>query len=507
MNHFHQRFRDDLSSFVSRADRFILADQYPDAVEELEHAITLYPQESELRRKLAAVYLALRQPDKALESAREAVALNPNNDKALEQTALALIRQYRLSDALACLEAALEALPIEPHYYYLKAFCLHYLNKQEEALEAISRAIALNPAYLAYRRFRDEINDPDSKNLATGPEYAALVPRDPDFVLSYSQFARKLILQGRFFTAASSYWQAVQDDPMQTDYKNRLFRLLNSVFMLNPLRKKKSVLSQFHDDIARFYTQHRTTLSLWARTRYCYRYFIVSLLAALVLFYKFPSVYTLLGTGIVMSGIYLYFSLHILSLRRHERLHLHAAPARTGTNILPPLLRSTGHLALFFFAVLLLFVLFRVSHGLLITTAAATLLMTLLYASLWPVVVYAHRRDKERYHTRARRAGGGALAVLILFVLLLEQVSGQRLPLQVETLLLSGGLLLASVYFYLGPGISRYQAHNLAVYFCPGILGATAWRIIRRQLAALFFLSLSGLFFLAGIVGIVTTGM
>jgi tetratricopeptide (TPR) repeat protein len=71
--------------------------------------------------------------------------LDPKNDAYLEMLARTCASQSQYAQALAYLERSLELNPWHARNYVLKAELLAFLGDRERALEAMEKALALDP--------------------------------------------------------------------------------------------------------------------------------------------------------------------------------------------------------------------------------------------------------------------------------------------------------------------------------------------------------------------------
>ena len=91
---------------------------------------------------MSAFYNRTGDPDKALEYARRAIALDPRSDRALFQKARADEHQGRLNDAVGALNQAIAINPKASSYYYVLAGVyrnLGWLDESKKALDSFKR--------------------------------------------------------------------------------------------------------------------------------------------------------------------------------------------------------------------------------------------------------------------------------------------------------------------------------------------------------------------------------
>jgi len=91
---------------------------------------------------MSAFYNRTGDPDKAIEYARRAIAVDPKSDRALFQKARADERQGRLNDAVGALNEAIAINPRSSSYYYVLAGVyrnLGWLDESKKALDSFKR--------------------------------------------------------------------------------------------------------------------------------------------------------------------------------------------------------------------------------------------------------------------------------------------------------------------------------------------------------------------------------
>ena len=114
---------------------------------------------------LSAYYNRTGDPDKALDYARRAMALDSRSDRALFQKARADERQGRLNDAVGALNQAIAINPRASSYYYVLAGVyrgLGWLDESKKALESFKRLERESSELEKLRRGADAAEPPSS---------------------------------------------------------------------------------------------------------------------------------------------------------------------------------------------------------------------------------------------------------------------------------------------------------------------------------------------------------
>lgn len=99
-----------------------------------------------------AVYLVLRQWEKAIAAGERSVALSPNSADALAIFAVTLKSVGRVNEAISMIEKAIRLNPMTPEWY-LHELGTYYrlLGRFEEAIAVLKKALNRNPDYLTSR--------------------------------------------------------------------------------------------------------------------------------------------------------------------------------------------------------------------------------------------------------------------------------------------------------------------------------------------------------------------
>ena len=119
-----------------------------DAVAKMREVVRTDPKIMDAHLSLGNWLLRLRKPDEAIAAYKEALALKPDDDVALENLARLLAGRGRTQDALDALEVFRTALRVNPHnpqsWHNLATLYLD-LGRLEEARSSFSEALDANP--------------------------------------------------------------------------------------------------------------------------------------------------------------------------------------------------------------------------------------------------------------------------------------------------------------------------------------------------------------------------
>jgi TolB-like protein/Tfp pilus assembly protein PilF len=110
------------------------------ALELARKAVALDPNESESHIALANVYLAERQLDRAEAQMRQAIAVNANHAHAISQLGWVCSYSGRPKEALEHIDQAIRLNPFHPDWYdVFRAQALYFQHRYAEAANAVSR--------------------------------------------------------------------------------------------------------------------------------------------------------------------------------------------------------------------------------------------------------------------------------------------------------------------------------------------------------------------------------
>ena len=122
--------------------------RYEAAVESMEQALALQPElpvAGSLHLFMGRAWQELGQPAAAVEQYQRALRIDPRNPEALDHLAMARFGQQRYEEALALYRTLAEINPDNALTHSNLGATLYHLNRPEEALRSIERALALDP--------------------------------------------------------------------------------------------------------------------------------------------------------------------------------------------------------------------------------------------------------------------------------------------------------------------------------------------------------------------------
>ena len=123
--------------------------QYVEAVQQLERATAIDPQNGQAFYNLAIVHMEMRKFERAKEDLTRAIAVVPDNAAYQEKLGTVLIELKDWNGAKKALEAAVAAEPGLFKAYYKLAQVLEELDDQQGALQRYTESIEKGPTFLA----------------------------------------------------------------------------------------------------------------------------------------------------------------------------------------------------------------------------------------------------------------------------------------------------------------------------------------------------------------------
>ena len=155
----------DLKADEKEALKAIKKENYAMAVEMLQKLVNYLPTEATVHDNLARAYAGLMEVDKALAHAEKAAELSPKFERSFDEIAKYLgqqlleIGQDRLEEedyqtAVGQFERIVELIPQEAHGHYCLALAYGNTGRHKEGLQAINRALELDPGNPDYQQIQ-----------------------------------------------------------------------------------------------------------------------------------------------------------------------------------------------------------------------------------------------------------------------------------------------------------------------------------------------------------------
>jgi Flp pilus assembly protein TadD len=120
-------------------------ERYSEAVSYYELVLSAQPRDWTIRSNLGNAFLALGQPDKAIDAQRQALKLAPDAQPVLLNLAHALIEANHRDEAETVLADMIRNFPEDANPHFSRFGMLYADGREEEAQQALVRAAALAP--------------------------------------------------------------------------------------------------------------------------------------------------------------------------------------------------------------------------------------------------------------------------------------------------------------------------------------------------------------------------
>ena len=159
-------FNDYMSKFLD----FYYKGLFNDAIESLEKAIELKPDDPEAWHNKGCVLGKLGKYKEELKAYDKAIELKPDYPEAWNNKGVALAERGKHDEALGAFEKAIELKPDFPTAWYNKATAYSLKKKKTEAIEFLTKAIKLDSKYKEEAK-----KDDDFKWLWGDPDFKAIV--------------------------------------------------------------------------------------------------------------------------------------------------------------------------------------------------------------------------------------------------------------------------------------------------------------------------------------------
>jgi tetratricopeptide (TPR) repeat protein len=187
--------------------------RFDEAVASYRRALDIQPDSAEAHNNLGGALRALGQLEQALLSFRRALRLNPGYAEAHNNLGNALMDLGQPEEALACYRRALEIAPGYARVHgNLGDACL-ILGRLDEATASYRRALALSPDYVeAHNNLGNALRGLGQLEDAEASYRRALMLR-PEFVEAHNHLGAVLRLQGRSTEAQASCRSALEINP------------------------------------------------------------------------------------------------------------------------------------------------------------------------------------------------------------------------------------------------------------------------------------------------------
>jgi adenylate cyclase len=152
------------------------------ALELAERAIVLDESQGYPHVMVGRIYMQKRELDKGLPYAKKAIELEPNGAEVNSIYAHMLEAAGRPAEALAHINRAMRLGPHPlPWWPWLQGLCLRQLGREDEAITAMRRSVALSPEWLAPHAFLVDVYVAAGRDAEARTEAREVLRLDPTF--------------------------------------------------------------------------------------------------------------------------------------------------------------------------------------------------------------------------------------------------------------------------------------------------------------------------------------
>lgn len=172
-------------------------------------------------------FYELKQYDRAMEAATNAVPLLPKDHRPWAIIGNCYLAQWKMKSASEAYAKAAEINPRVKGLWYMKAYADRMRNAREESIAAAKKAIELDPNYaLAYEIMGESLAMGNKDNKAAIEAYRTALKLKPDLVSASKNLGMQLSVAGDKKAAEEVYRKAMDLDPEKMACRFELGRIL-----------------------------------------------------------------------------------------------------------------------------------------------------------------------------------------------------------------------------------------------------------------------------------------
>jgi protein O-GlcNAc transferase len=224
------------------------AGQRAAAAERIRASLDIDPSCAEAWSNLALVLEAVGRQAAAVNALKEAVRRDPRAADIAANLAGLLLTQGELADAEAAARHATSVDPQYPHGWYNLALALERQERVLQALDAVSRAVALAPQETVFSGLKAQLEMTIAAPARARSTLEAALVRNPTSAPLRFEYASLLENEGEPEKAAEAYAQAVRLDP---NHGPALSQLLFLKRWLADWHDLETLEQQFRDGVAK----------------------------------------------------------------------------------------------------------------------------------------------------------------------------------------------------------------------------------------------------------------
>lgn len=201
--------------------------QYQLAMNDLDRAISIDPNESDFFNDRGNVWLEVGQNERALQAFNQAIQLKPNYSIPYGNRGIALYRLKQPDEALVALNKALELDPRQSLFYQYRAAIYESRSNWRGVYDDANKMIQYQPNNRLAYDYRGHAYFAVGQTQAAINDFSKAISLDPRVIYSWRMRGRAYYLMNQYDKAMSDFQAALRIDPNDRttmDYINDLQR-------------------------------------------------------------------------------------------------------------------------------------------------------------------------------------------------------------------------------------------------------------------------------------------
>ncbi|MBN1350631.1 tetratricopeptide repeat protein [candidate division KSB1 bacterium] len=196
--------------FLNRSSVLIQLGEFERAFESSKKALKLNPDFYEAWINQSIALEKSRKLNAALDCLNSAQRCQPDTDEVWFLMGNLLMKQHKYPDAIKCYETALNISPTNLEAWYNKGLCLNKTENAAEAFQCFERVVSLNPAHYQALYNRGNTLTRLNRNEEAILSYEKAIKMKPDYSEAYNNRGISLYKLGRTREALKSYEKALK---------------------------------------------------------------------------------------------------------------------------------------------------------------------------------------------------------------------------------------------------------------------------------------------------------
>lgn len=213
---------------AARIELLIEKDKLDLAQQQLNDALSQFPDAGVLHQLQSEVYFRLQRYNDAMEAANRAIAADPDDDYGFYLKARIYISEQKLKDADEEIDRALALNPYRADYYGVKATIKLDRSKPAEAAELAEKGLEIDPANLFCNNVLSMAHSRMGKKDRAYERLEYMLANDPENAFTHANAGFHFLRQGQVKKAKEHFSTALQIDPNQAYAKSGMAEAIKS---------------------------------------------------------------------------------------------------------------------------------------------------------------------------------------------------------------------------------------------------------------------------------------